>query len=55
VKIIIHYDPPPVPTRDYDYCAVYDDDRGESMVGYGATEQEARKDLLESYPRDDEP
>jgi hypothetical protein len=47
-EIITHYDPPPIPTRQFDWVAVYADDLGENFAGYGANEYEARVDLLKT-------
>jgi len=57
-KIILTYWAKPIPTRSFDWCATFDDyDPGEpdgeggyigsDPIGYGATEEEARADLLE--------
>lgn len=44
---------PPIPSRDYDWCAWYAGEEDEQMdVGYGTTEQEAIHDLLITFPRD---
>lgn len=41
-----HFDPPPIPLRQFDWTAVLENDDFEGMlVGYGATEDEARGDL----------
>lgn len=42
-KIITSYDPKPIPFRQFDWSAVFDDD--ESLTGYGRTEQDAINDL----------
>lgn len=44
-KIVTKYDPPPIPFRDCDWSAVYDDYDLGSPIGHGATEQEAIDDL----------
>ena len=46
-KIITDYDPPPIPWRVWDYCAMREGDTGEDLCGWGATEAEAIADLLE--------
>ena len=51
-KIITSFDPPPIPVSNFDWTAVYEDDLGESAVGYGSTELEARHDLLDNFPRE---
>lgn len=47
MRIVTYYDPPPIPWRSCDWCAVDDEthDFG-SPCGYGATEQEAIDNLL---------
>ena len=48
MKIVTRYDPPPIPPRCFDWCAVDDDTyEGGCPIGYGATEQEAIDDLQE--------
>lgn len=46
---------PPIPIRNLDWQAVYDDDEpeeeGRMAVGFGATEAEAIADLIENHPR----
>lgn len=44
-KIITHYDPPPIPPRQFDWTAVTEDYDLGSPTGYGRTEQEAIADL----------
>lgn len=51
-KIITTFDPKPIPTNRFDWDAVYEDDLGETAVGYGATELEAKNDLLDCFPRE---
>jgi hypothetical protein len=48
MKIRTHYDPPPIPLRNFDWSAVDDQtyDGPGCPVGYGATEQEAIDDLM---------
>ena len=51
MKIVTHYDPKPIPVRQYDWTAVTDeydgaeDSSARSQIGYGATEAEAIADL----------
>jgi hypothetical protein len=45
-KIITKYDPPPVPFRDADWSAVFDDYDLGSPIGHGETEQQAIDDLM---------
>jgi hypothetical protein len=54
VKIITHFDPKPIPTSLFDWSAVYEDDLGETAVGYGSTMEDAKNDLLESFPREED-
>jgi hypothetical protein len=53
-RIVTHYDPKPIPPRQFDWSAV--DDRtcdGEGCpVGYGATEKAAIDDLLDQICKD---
>ena len=42
-----HYDPKPIPSRDYDWTATTEDYDGSGPVGYGATEEGAIADLKE--------
>lgn len=44
-KIVTKYDPPPIPFRDCDWSAVYDDYDLGSPIGHGATEADAIEDL----------
>jgi hypothetical protein len=59
LKVRISHIYPPIPVRDFDYSAVYDDDEpndnGNMDVGYGRTAEEAHEDLLTNFPRGDEP
>lgn len=45
-RILVDYDPKPIPVRRFDYVAARAG-RDESHVGYGATEAEAIADLLD--------
>ena len=40
------YTCPPIPVRDYDYCATLDGYEPGDAIGYGPTEQAALADLL---------
>lgn len=51
-KIVTSYVNPPIPVRDFDWCAHYDGEEEKGGYGYGATEQEAAKDFLAN--QDDE-
>jgi hypothetical protein len=54
VTIRTTYDPPPIPDRRFDWCAIDDDTHDGApdshwrarRIGYGPTEQEAIADLL---------
>ena len=46
-KIITNFIHPPIPIRQFDWCAFTDDSDGEGPVGYGRTEAEAIADLME--------
>jgi len=45
--IVTSYICPPIPFRNYDWCATYDGYEPGEPIGYGRTEQEAILDLLE--------
>lgn len=47
-KIVTSHVFPPIPTRQFDWCAFYDGDEESGNYGYGATEAEAVKDFLEN-------
>jgi hypothetical protein len=55
-RVVTHNIWPPIPLRQFDWCAHYDgdepDDDGNMNCGYGKTEQEAIDDLLTEYPED---
>lgn len=51
-KIITHFEYPPIPVRNFDWCAVTEDydgapDAGPQCIGHGRTEEEAIADLKE--------
>lgn len=47
MKIRTHYDPPPIPMRDFDWSAIDADTYDYTEpIGYGRTEDEAIADLL---------
>ena len=48
MKIVTEFVYPPIPLRQFDWAAHYDDPEG--YVGRGATEQEAINDLLTEHP-----
>lgn len=41
------YDPPPIPDRSYDWMASRSDYDKDEPIGYGKTEQESIKNLIE--------
>ena len=49
-KIVTNFIYPPIPLRQFDWCAHFDDeepdDEGHMQCGYGKTEQDAIDDLL---------
>jgi hypothetical protein len=60
IKIVTHYDPKPIPMRQFDWTAVTDnydgapDSSNRHQVGYGRTEQEAIDDLKSHLEDDDD-
>lgn len=52
-KVNIAFVYPPIPLRQFDWCAYFDndepDDDGHMLVGYGKTEAEALVDLLDNF------
>lgn len=56
MKIKTHYDPPPIPLRQFDWTAIDDETYGgepSDPIGRGATEKEAIDDLLEQLEERD--
>jgi hypothetical protein len=49
-KIVTRVIYPPIPIRDFDWCAHFDDEEG--PTGWGATEQAAIDDLIQNFPRE---
>lgn len=47
MKIITNEIYPPIPIRDYDWEAVWEDYDESDVIGYGKTEQEAIDNLIE--------
>ena len=45
-KIVTDYWAKPVPLRQFDWTATFDDYEGGGPIGYGRTEQDAINDLL---------
>ena len=53
-KIITSFVFPPIPVRDFDWCAYFDDLGADcSPYGYGRTEEEARQELVDNYGEDE--
>jgi hypothetical protein len=52
-KVITHYWAKPIPMREFDWVAYWEDDEpndnGQMPHGYGATEAEAIADLRDNY------
>ena len=46
-KIITSFDAPPIPVRAWDWAAKRDGYDAGDLIGFGATEDEAIKDLLD--------
>jgi hypothetical protein len=44
-KIIVSEVRPPIPTKDFDYCAFYEDDEERGEYGWGSTPDLAIADL----------
>jgi hypothetical protein len=49
MKIITDYVYPPIPIRDFDWCAFYEGEEESQNYGWGKTEEEAIKELKENY------
>lgn len=45
-KIVTSHVFPPIPIRDFDWCAFYDGDEESGFRGWGKTEQAAIDDLI---------
>jgi hypothetical protein len=50
IKTVHEY--PPIPIRDFDWCAYLDGEEERGEYGYGRTEAEAIADFLENYGED---
>ena len=50
-KVMLNHVYPPIPTRQFDWCATFEndepDDDGNMLAGYGRTQADALNDLLE--------
>lgn len=53
--ILTSYINPPIPFRGCDWEAVFDGDEGDEFAprGFGATEAEARQDLIDNYDEEE--
>lgn len=51
-KIVTSHVYPPIPVRDFDWCAHYDGEEEAGGYGYGATEAEAIRDFIENHKED---
>ena len=51
-KITTRYIYPPIPDRQFDWCAYYDGEEERGHYGYGRTEEEAITDLTENEARE---
>lgn len=54
MKIITSNIYPPIPDRSHDWGAYYDGKEEDGYKGFGATEAEAIRDLVENYETDEE-
>ena len=48
-KIVTRYIYPPIPTREFDWCAFVECDEELSQYGSGRTEEDAITDLVNAY------
>ena len=48
-KLITSHVYPPIPDRRFDWCAYIDGDEESGKYGYGATEEEAVADFIETW------
>lgn len=53
-KIVTSNICPPIPTRQFDWCAYFDGDEETGRCGHGPTEVEAVADLIENYAEERE-
>ena len=52
-KIVTSYLNPPIPTRQFDWCAHFDGEEEAGGYGYGATEAEAIQDFVDNCEEDE--
>lgn len=50
--IVTSYVNPPIPVRQYDWCAHYEGEEEAGNYGYGATEAEAIQDFIDNCQAD---
>jgi len=55
MKITTSFNPPPIPMRQFDWCAIDDEtyDGYGCPIGHGTTQEEAIADLLEQIESDE--
>ena len=53
-EIVTSFVYPPIPIRDFDWCAYFDGTEETGRYGYGRTEAEAIEELMDLYGEDDE-
>ena len=51
-KIVTSNPCPPIPVRDFDWCAYFDGEEEAGSYGYGKTEADAVADFIENYADD---
>jgi hypothetical protein len=51
-KIVTHSSFPPIPVRQFDWCAYIDGDEEAGRYGHGPTEAEAIADFIENWADD---
>lgn len=49
MRIVTSHIYPPIPVREFDWCAFYEGEEEAGCYGYGATEAEAIADFNENY------
>ena len=47
IKIHLHFEYPPIPIREFDWCATDDNYEPGCPIGWGRTKEEAINDLIE--------
>ena len=54
MKVLTQYNPPPIPTRRFDWVACLDSYDEGDPIGWGRTEDDAIEDLLTQVKENDE-